>query len=332
MIIVLSGPSGVSKSYLCWEVLSDFYSFNITRKATTRRRRPNEDDREYVFVSPEKFKEMETNGEFEISTKIYGNHYALLRNELSGALAGKNDSIFVLDVFIAQKFKKRYPKEVILVYIMPIDVEKLVGYIRSRAEINNEPSIERENLLDEELKQWKVFDYVIPFINSEIAYQMLRNIIIAEGCRPSRFTPNVSPDKFLQFRNFPRLAVDLVMINENTCEIALIERWKEPLGWALPGGFVQYGETVEEAVFREVIEETGVRPNNIEFVGIFSDPSRDPRMHVISIAYFARVSDTGHSGGDAKRLNWFALDKIPTSIVFDHQRIIQSAKHLIVSK
>ena len=330
MIVVIAGPSGVSKSYLCWEILADFENFYIPRKATTRPRRPAEDDREYVFVSPTDFQQIKDNAEFEISTHIYGNSYGLLKHDLEDAKQGKKDAILILDVFVAQLFKKRC-REATLVYIMPVEREKLAEYIRERAQSYREPQEERLSLLDEELKQSKAFDYVVPFVNSEVAYQLLRSIVIAEGCKPKGFSPEVVPERFLQFRSFPRVAVDLVMANEKTNEIALVERWKEPYGWALPGGFVQYGETVEQAVIREAHEETGAQPVEPQFIGVFSQPDRDPRMHVVSLAYFAKVASLGQAGGDARRVKWFRLEALPNNLVFDHGRMIQDAKRFFTT-
>jgi len=67
----------------------------------------------------------------------------------------------------------------------------------------------------------------------------------------------------------------------------LIERKNPPYGWAIPGGFVDYGETVEEAAKRELLEETGIKAEEISLLGIYSDPDRDPRFHTISMVYYA---------------------------------------------
>ncbi|HDI74746.1 MAG TPA: NUDIX hydrolase, partial [Thermoprotei archaeon] len=81
----------------------------------------------------------------------------------------------------------------------------------------------------------------------------------------------------------PLLAVDTVILTEDGA-IVLIKRSKDPFKgyWALPGGFVEYGETVEEAAIREAFEETGIRIELLALVGVYSDPSRDPRGHIVS--------------------------------------------------
>ena len=324
MIVLISGPSGVSKSYLCWEIADDFPSFYIPRKHTTRSRRPGENSREYHFVSRDEFDRLKADNAFEVDTTIYNNDYGVQREEIADALAGRKDAIFVLDVFLAQKVRPLWP-HCVTVYIMPADRERLSRYIMDRADKYSEPVEERLRLLDDELAQNESLDYVIPMTNSDVAYQFLRCIIVAEKCRPSQFAPELDPHRFLQFKSFPRVAVDIVLFSPDRREVALIERWKEPLGWALPGGFVQYGESLEEAAVRECHEETNIVPQSLRFLGVFGDPSRDPRMHVVSVAYTAATAQTGYGGGDAKRLRWFNINALPSGIVFDHRGIIERA-------
>jgi len=326
VIVVISGPSGISKSYLCWEILDDFRNFYSPRKHTTRKRRPGEGDREYVFVTEQEFDQMRREEKFDTYTRIYNNWYGVSKSELADAESGKSNAIFILDVFIAQEFRKKH-SNVVLVYIMPLDRGKLVGYLLDRGTAYEEDVDARLTLLDNELEQWKYFDYVIPFFNSEITYELLRSLIVSETFRSGRYDPEAEPSIFFQFRNFPRLAVDLVILSRTMKKIALIERWKEPRGWALPGGFVKYGEDIESAVLRETQEETGLRPAEISFLDIFSDPNRDPRMHVVSVAYWAKSFIEGEAGGDARNLKWFTWDRLPVNIVFDHLKIIEKARH-----
>ncbi|MGD1044636.1 MAG: NUDIX domain-containing protein [Bacteroidota bacterium] len=325
MIIVISGPSGLSKSYLCWEILDDFKNYYTPKKHTTRKNRPGEDDREYFFITESAFHALRNDDAFDISTRIYDNWYGVTKRELESAIKGEMNAIIILDVFIAQDFKKKHP-DTVLVYIMPSEKGELVEYLKDRGIAYDEDPEARIALLDEELNQWKHFDYVIPYINSELTYELLRSAIIGETFRSTRYSLDVQSSFYFQFRNFPRLAVDLVISNESLTKIALIDRWKSPRGWALPGGFVKYGETIRDAVFRETLEETGLKPLDISFIDIFSDPNRDPRMHVVSIAYWAKCRVGGKAGGDARKLKWYALDKLPVNIVFDHTKIIEQAK------
>ncbi len=119
----------------------------------------------------------------------------------------------------------------------------------------------------------------------------------------------------------PRLAVDgIVLFGE---KVLLIERKNEPRGWALPGGFVNYGETVEEAVRREVKEETGVELVELRQFKVYSDPGRDPRGHCVSVVFVARGAGEPKAGDDARGIQLVDLkdiDKMP--LVFDHRQIL----------
>ncbi len=110
-------------------------------------------------------------------------------------------------------------------------------------------------------------------------------------------------------------------------EILLIQRANEPFKgkWALPGGFVEYGETTEKAAIREVLEETGLRAKIDELVGVYSDSDRDPRGHTISIVYSLKIIDGKLVGGsDAKNAKFFDLEELPP-LAFDHKKIINDA-------
>lgn len=126
----------------------------------------------------------------------------------------------------------------------------------------------------------------------------------------------------------PALTVDAVIIADR--EIVLIKRQKEPFKdyWALPGGFVEYGETVDAAVRREAAEETGLSIEPTSLVGVYSDPHRDPRGHVVSIAFLAEISSGTLSGGsDASEARLWPLMALP-ALAFDHARIIRDALKL----
>ncbi len=120
----------------------------------------------------------------------------------------------------------------------------------------------------------------------------------------------------------PKLAVDCIILVQG--RILLIYRKNEPVGWALPGGFVEYGETVEQAVRREMLEETGLELEQLEQFHVYSDPSRDPRGHCVSVVFSAQGKGTPAAGDDALKFRLIEPGDVPESeIVFDHVRIIQ---------
>jgi 8-oxo-dGTP diphosphatase len=105
--------------------------------------------------------------------------------------------------------------------------------------------------------------------------------------------------------------------------IVLIERRNPPLGWALPGGFVDYGESVETAARREAKEETGLDVTLVEQFHVYSDPDRDPRQHTLSVVFLATAQGTPQAGDDAQHLEVFELGNLPTNLCFDHDRILR---------
>lgn len=124
------------------------------------------------------------------------------------------------------------------------------------------------------------------------------------------------------FIHCPKLTVDMIVRKGDS--ILLIERKNEPYGWALPGGFVDYGETVENAAVRELAEETGIYAENIEMLGVFSDPLRDKRGHTVSVVFQTQSDQNAKAGDDAKKAVFYKLNELPDNIVFDHLKIINS--------
>ena len=105
--------------------------------------------------------------------------------------------------------------------------------------------------------------------------------------------------------------------------IVLIERSNPPLGWALPGGFVDYGESVEAAVVREVKEETNLDFINYKQFKVCSDPDRDPRFHTVSVVFIGQGKGELKADSDAKDAKVYKLDPLPERIAFDHREVIQ---------
>ncbi|MEW6007796.1 MAG: NUDIX hydrolase [bacterium] len=123
----------------------------------------------------------------------------------------------------------------------------------------------------------------------------------------------------------PYPTVDIIIEIEG--KIVLIKRKNPPFGWALPGGFVDYGETLESAAIREAKEETGLDITLIRQFHTYSDPNRDPRFHVISTVYIAKADGNPIGGDDAEEARVFDKDKLPDNIVFDHKKIIEDYFH-----
>jgi len=119
----------------------------------------------------------------------------------------------------------------------------------------------------------------------------------------------------------PFLTVDAII--EVAGGIVLIKRKNPPPGWAIPGGFVDYGETLEDAVTREAREETGLDIRLVRQFHTYSDPGRDPRHHTVSTIFIAAASGTPVAADDAKEAGIFTRDNLPDEIAFDHRKILE---------
>lgn len=122
----------------------------------------------------------------------------------------------------------------------------------------------------------------------------------------------------------PAPTADVVIVNPGE-GIVLVERRFEPEGWALPGGFVEYGEAVETAAVREAKEETGLDVRLEHLLGVYSDPSRDTRLHAISTVFVGVAENPGaiQGGDDAARAVFFPISALPRQLAFDHAAIIE---------
>jgi 8-oxo-dGTP diphosphatase len=121
------------------------------------------------------------------------------------------------------------------------------------------------------------------------------------------------------YRN-PLVTVDVII--ETSGGIVLIERSNPPPGWALPGGFAEYGESLETAARREAAEETGLTVALTEQFHTYSAPDRDPRHHTVTTVFIARADGIPRGGDDACRACIFDINRLPAPLAFDHSLIL----------
>lgn len=127
----------------------------------------------------------------------------------------------------------------------------------------------------------------------------------------------------------PSVTVDIILFRRRTSgtEVLLIKRGAEPFKgrWALPGGFINQDESLEDAAARELLEETGMMVTDLEQIGSFGDPGRDPRGHTISVAFVAQFDEAQEAKGadDAQDARWHSAQR-PPRLAFDHKKILRA--------
>ncbi len=123
----------------------------------------------------------------------------------------------------------------------------------------------------------------------------------------------------------PRLTVDAVVTDPDG-RILLVQRGLDPPGWALPGGFVDSGETLEAAAARELREETGLVAHDVLQFHTYSDPERDPRHHTVTTVCLARAQGIPRAGDDALDARFFPMQALPEAMAFDHRTIVEDVQ------
>jgi len=122
----------------------------------------------------------------------------------------------------------------------------------------------------------------------------------------------------------PKLAADAIieLVDQPGRPIVLIERKNPPYGWAIPGGFVDIGEPLEQAAVREMLEETCLEVKLKVLLGMYSDPVRDERGHTVTAVYIAEATGQPRAADDAKNLQVFTIDSLPEQLAFDHAQVL----------
>ncbi|MGB6066370.1 MAG: NUDIX hydrolase [Desulfomonilaceae bacterium] len=105
--------------------------------------------------------------------------------------------------------------------------------------------------------------------------------------------------------------------------VVLIKRKNPPHGWAIPGGFIDYGEPAEHAALREAKEETGLDVERLELFGVYSAPDRDPRQHTLSVVFTGQANGVPKAADDAADIGLFDRETLPTPLAFDHAKILE---------
>jgi len=144
------------------------------------------------------------------------------------------------------------------------------------------------------------------------------------GLNPDFHPSSFIPLEVLVAHKNPSPTVDIIieMVDRPDRPIILIERLNPPYGWAIPGGFMDYGEPAEATARREAMEEIGLEVELVELLNVYSDPARDARQHTVSMVYVATAQGEPTAGDDAKNAKIVNVWELPRNLCFDHDRIL----------
>ncbi len=186
LLLVISSPSGAGKTTLCRKLLAEFTTLRFSVSTTTRPKRPNETDGvDYHFVSRERFQELVDQGAFVEWAEVHGHRYGTSMDQIEVSRANRAGIVFDVDYQGSGKIKRAYP-EAVTIFLLPPSMAELERRIKGRGVDSDEQVRLRLQNAVNEIKHFEDFDYIV--VNDEIdkAYERLRSIVLAEGCRAPR--------------------------------------------------------------------------------------------------------------------------------------------------
>jgi guanylate kinase len=187
LLLVVSSPSGAGKTTLCNRLRAEFPSIGFSVSYTTRKPRPGETDGvEYHFVTGERFQEMAADDEFAEYAMVHGNMYGTAARQVSTALVEGRDILFDIDFQGGRQLRRRFPDEVVLVFILPPSLRELERRLRRRATDADDVIAQRLKVARSELAHYDEYDYLIVNDDLERAYDGLRAVYVAALHRRER--------------------------------------------------------------------------------------------------------------------------------------------------
>jgi guanylate kinase len=187
VLLVVSSPSGAGKTTLCRRLRDEFPNIGFSVSYTTRPPRPGETDGvEYNFIGPERFNEMVANDEFAEYALVHGNMYGTASIQVRQALDAGRDLLFDIDFQGGRALRRRFERDVVLVFILPPSLEELAARLRRRASDSDEVISKRLKMARAELEHYPDYDYVIVNDDLETAYDKLRAVYLAQRHRMER--------------------------------------------------------------------------------------------------------------------------------------------------